>query len=424
MLKEKKLFVGDKVKFKCRDKDWEGIVLESFDPEIILLKLPSGYNIGIREREIIDVDVIERAKTEEKEKFKLEKNDNLPNVVLIITGGTISSRLDTKTGGVIPSSEEDILNISPEIKKICNIYKIEKPFLKFSEDMCFGDWKKIAEICEKYLNDDKVSGVVVTHGTDFLHYSASALSFMLGKLNKPVALTYSQRSIDRASTDAALNLYCAFKYAISDIAEVAIVGHKDLNDDFCLAMPGTRVRKMHTSRRDTFKVINSEPIAEISIDSFNILKSFNARDKKKKIKANTQYSEKVALVKIYPGQDPSVLEYYKEKQYKGIVLELAGLGQVPSTNSKYNFLPTIKKIVDSGVIVCGTAQTIYGSLNLNVYSNGRELLKTGIVPLKDMLSETAFVKLSWLLGQKSLYGKLEEIKKKMLENFVGEISDY
>ncbi len=294
--------------------------------------------------------------------------------------------------------------------------------MKFSENMHLNDWKNLALVCEKYLNDENIDGVVITHGTDFLHYSSAALSFMLGKLNKPVALTYSQRSIDRASSDADLNIYCAFKYAISDIAEVSLVGHKDLNDEFCLAMPGTKVRKMHSSRRDAFKIVNSEAFAEISKKEFKILREFNARDNKRKIKANVQYSDKVALVKVYPGQDPEILNFYKEKGYKGIIIELVGLGHLPTSDGKHNFLPIIKRLIEDGLIICGTAQTIYGTLNLNVYSSGRELLKTGIIPLEDMTSESAFIKLSWLLGQKSLQGKINEIKKKMLENFAGEIS--
>ncbi|MEM4330832.1 MAG: Glu-tRNA(Gln) amidotransferase subunit GatD [Candidatus Pacearchaeota archaeon] len=423
MLKEKIISPGDYVIFKCKDKEWEGTVLESYNPEVILLKIPSGYNIGLKEDEIIDVKVLKNNEKREKEKVTPQKKENLPNIALIITGGTISSRLDPKTGGVIPTDEEEILKVCPEIKNICNITIIEKPFLKFSEDMSLLDWKNIALTCEKYLNDENIAGVVVTHGTDFLHYGGAALSFMLGKLNKPVAITYSQRSIDRASTDAHLNLLCAAKYVTSDIAELAIVGHKDLNDEVCLAMPSTRVRKMHSTRRDTFKIINSSPIAEISKEDFRILREFNARDNSRKIKANTNYSDKVALIKIYPGQDPDILEYYLSKGFKGIILELTGLGHVPSKNAKYNWLPSIKKAVDRGLLIFGCAQTIYGSLNLNVYSNGRELLKTGLVPLKDMLSETAFVKLSWLLGQKSFSNNKELIKEKMLENFCGEISD-
>ena len=422
MLKEKSVSPGDKVSLQTKERTWRGIILESYTSEIILLKLESGYNIGIREREILNLEVLEKFKETEKKKSSFEKKQNLKNVAIIITGGTISSRLDPKTGGVIPTDAEEILNIAPEIKDIANIVKLEKPFMKFSENMSFLDWKKLAEKTEELLNDKEIDGIIISHGTDFLHYTASALSFMLGKLNKPVALTYSQRSIDRGSTDAHLNLLCAAKYAVSDIAEVAIVGHKDLNDEFCLAMPGTKTRKLHTSRRDAFKIVNSEPIAEISKKQFNILREFNARNKNQ-VKANIQYTDKVALVQIYPGQDPSILDYYEQQGYKGIILQVAGIGQVPGKASVNNWLPKIKKSIDKGLVICATPQTIFGRLNPNVYENGRELEKTGILFLKDMLPETAFVKLSWLLGQKSLLKKPEQVKQKMLENLAGEFSE-
>jgi glutamyl-tRNA(Gln) amidotransferase subunit D len=423
MVKDKELNIGDKVLLKGKERNWVGTILESYTPEILLLKLESGYNIGIRERDILDVEILEKSEKRERREISLEEKKNLSNIAIIITGGTISSRLDPKTGGVISTDAEEILNIAPEIRGICNIVKIEKPFMKWSENMSFLDWKKLAEKTSELLNDDKIDGVVISHGTDFLHYTSSALSFFLGKLNKPVALTYSQRSIDRGSTDAYLNLICAAKYAVSDIAEVAIVGHKDLNDEICLAMPGTKVRKLHTSRRDAFKVVNSESFAEISKKDFKILKGFNARSKNK-VEINTQYSDKVAVVKIYPGQNPEILDFYEEKGYKGIILEVAGIGQVPGKDaSAFNWLPKIKKIVKKGIIVCACAQTIYGRLNPKVYENGRELEKTGILFLRDMLSETAFVKLSWLLGQKSLLKKPEEVKKRMLENITGEFSE-
>jgi glutamyl-tRNA(Gln) amidotransferase subunit D len=387
------------------------------------LKLSSGYNIGIREKEILDAKILEKAVSVNKPKIILEKKRDLRNIAIIITGGTISSRLDPKTGGVIPTDAEEILNIAPEIKEICNVVRIEKPFMKFSENMSFLDWKKLAEKIAELLNDNEIDGVIISHGTDFLHYTSSALSFMLGKLNKPVVLTYSQRSIDRGSTDAYLNLICAAKYAVSDIAEVAVVGHKDLNDEVCLAMPGTKVRKLHTSRRDAFKVINSEAFVEISKKDFKILRDFNARSNNV-VKINTQYTDRVAVVKIIPGQNPDILDFYASQEYKGIILEVAGIGQVPGKDaSTYNWLPKIKKLVDKGIILCAVPQTIYGRLNPNVYENGRELEKTGILFLKDMLSETAFVKLSWLLGQKSLVKKPQEIKNKMIKNLFGEFND-
>ena len=321
----KELNVGDKVRLKTREKEWTGIVLESYDSEVLLLKLDSGYNIGIRENSVLDVKTLEKAQPREKKEIESKQDKNLPNIAMIITGGTISSRLDPKTGAVIATGAEEILKIAPEISKICNIIKIEKPFSKMSEDMCPEDWKTIAETAEKLLNNENIKGIIITHGTDTLHYTSAALSFFLRDLNKPVALTYSQRSIDRGSTDAHLNLICAARYAISDIAEVALIGHKNLNDSICLAMPGTKVRKMHTSRRDTFKTINNLPIAEISKKELKILKNFNARSDKK-AKLDTKLNEKIALIKISPGQNPDILEFYEKQGYKGIVLELTGLG--------------------------------------------------------------------------------------------------
>ncbi|GAI78977.1 unnamed protein product, partial [marine sediment metagenome] len=142
---------------------------------------------------------------------------------------------------------ETLFKFYPSLFEKVNVLKVEVPFMKASEDMDFKDWQKIARVAEKLLNNQNIRGIIITHGTDFLHYTSAALSFFLRNLNKPVVLTYSQRSIDRASSDANLNLQCAALVAISDIAEVMIVGHASSNDDFCYAMPGTKVRKLHTS---------------------------------------------------------------------------------------------------------------------------------------------------------------------------------
>ncbi|MFH0711705.1 MAG: Glu-tRNA(Gln) amidotransferase subunit GatD [archaeon] len=422
-MKIKTFNVGDKIQLITRTKTWEGIALESHDPEIILLKLNSGYNIGIRENEIIDAKIIKTTdfqrsglpakRTSSEADFQ---RSGLPHVAIIITGGTISARLDPKTGGVIPTDKETILNIAPQIKEICNPILVS-PFMKFSENMSFSDWKKIAETCEPYLNDETIDGIIITHGTDFLHYTASALSFFIKDLNKPIALTYSQRSIDRASTDAALNLICAAKYATSDIAEIALIGHKNTSDNICLAMPAQNVRKMHTSKRDAFKIINDTPIAEITPNEIKILKTFNAKDKTRKPKLDTKFNDKIALIQIYPGQDPAILEFYEQQGYKGIILEVTGIGQVPSQNAKFNWLPKIKKTIDKGITICAAPQTIYGRLNPNIYSAGRDLQKTGIIFLDDMLPETAFTKLGWVLGHKTW-----DPKQKMLENISNKIN--
>ena len=416
-MKTKTLTPGDKVSLTTKEKIWKGNILESYDPEIILLKLESGYNIGIRENEVLDVKVLEKVKPIEKKEIDFEKNPKLKNVVLIITGGTISSRLDPKSGAVISTDIEEILNIAPEIKKICNIVKISSPFLKFSEDMDSSDWKTLAKECEKYLNDKKIDGIIITHGTDTLHYTGAALSFFIRDLNKPIALTYSQRSIDRASSDANLNLICAARYATSEIAEVSIIGHKNSDDEICVAMPATKTRKMHTSRRDAFKVINDKPIAEISSSKLKILKEFNAKDKSRDVTIDSKFEDKIAIINIHPGLNPKIIDYYFKEGYKGLILETTGLGHIPGKDSNNNFLPKIKKAIDNKMIICATPQTIYGRLNQKVYSAGRELEKTGIIFLEDMLSETALVKLGWVLGHQNW-----KKKEKMLENMSGEFN--
>jgi glutamyl-tRNA(Gln) amidotransferase subunit D len=413
---------GDKIKLQTKTKTWEGHVLESHDSEIILLKIKSGYNIGIRESEILNATIIEKSEKPAGKTQTQAPSSNLPNVAIIITGGTISSRLDPKSGGVIPTDKETILTIAPELKEICNPI-IESPFMKMSEDMDPQDWKTIAETCEKYLNDDSISGIILTHGTDTLHYTGAALHYFIQNLNKPIALTYSQRSIDRASTDAALNLICAAKYATSDIAEIALIGHENQDDSSCLAIPASKAKKMHTSRRDTFKPINATPIARITPDKIEILKTFNARsnskgpapinNKNKSMrvpKLDTKFSDKVAIIKIHPGQDPSILDYYQKEGYKGIILEATGLGHVPSKESRNNWLPKIKKSIQNGITIVATAQTTYGLLNPNVYTPGRDLQKTGIIFLNET-TETAFVKLGWILGHKTWNPKEKLLKK-------------
>jgi len=252
-----------------------------------------------------------------------------------------------------------------------------------------------------------------------LHYTSAALSFFLKDLNKPVVLTYSQRSSDRASSDAALNLECAAIASISDIAEVMLVGHSNENDNFCYAMPGTKVRKLHSSRRDAFKVVNAEPIAKISPEYLQKLSKHNLRNKNK-VKLDNKFEEKIALIKFYPGQNPDILDYYVKNKYRGIVIEMTGLGHIATTNeARLNWLPKLKEAQKKGLIICAAGQTIYGKLDPMVYSPGRELEKSGIIYLEDMLSETAFVKLGYVLAKTK---NKEEIKKMMLTNIAGEIN--
>jgi len=217
-------------------------------------------------------------------------------------------------------------------------------------------------------------------------------------------------------------LQCSALAAISDIAEVMLVGHATSNDDFCYAMPGTKVRKLHASKRNAFKVINSKPFAKMFQDRIEILRKYNLR-KKGKIKLDTKFEEKIALVKIYPGQSPEILDYYLKKKYKGLILEVSGLGHLPTKKSRNSWINKLKQVQDKGMIVCASAQTIYGRLNPFVYSNGREILNTGVIYLEDMLAETALVKLGWVLGHIDWVKSKDKVKEKMLENFSGELNN-
>ena len=413
---------GDCVKVVLTKKDYEGILLENPEPGIVLLKLDSGYNIGLNKKDILEIQVVKKF-VEEKEEIVIKRKEDKPNVAMIITGGTIAARLDSKTGGVDPLEKpEDLFKFYPSVFDKVNVVKVEVPFMKASEDMDFKDWQKIARTAEKLLNDPNIKGVIVTHGTDFLHYTSAALSFFLKDLNKPVVLTYSQRSIDRASSDANLNLQCAALAAISDMAEVMIVGHASSNDDFCYAMSGTKVRKLHTSKRDAFKVVNAKPFAKIFPDRIDKISDYNFRNKRQ-VKLDLKFEENVALVKVYPGQNPEILNFYLKKKYKGVVLEMSGLGHVPTKRARKSWIKKLKEVQKKGLIVCAASQTIYGKLDPYVYSNGRELMKTGIIYLEDMLAETALVKLGWVLGHEKWAKNKEIVKEKMLENFAHELND-
>ena len=412
---------GDYIEVSLIKKEYRGTLLETPKDErgIILLKLDSGYNIGFNKKDILDIEVLKKnKKVEENIEIKIDKEK--PNVALIVTGGTIASKLDSKTGGVDPLEiPEEFFKFYPELFQKSNISKIEVPFMKASEDMDFKDWQKIARVSAELLNDSNIKGLIITHGTDFLHYTSAALSFFLKDLNKPVVLTYSQRSIDRASSDANLNLQCSAFAAVSDIAEVMLVGHGSVNDDFCYAMPGTKTRKMHTSKRYAFKVINGKPIAKIFEDRIEVISHYKKR-KKGKVKTDLKFEEKVALVKVYPGQNPNILDYYKNKNYKGIVIEMSGLGHVP-VKGKNSWLKKIKEI-QNNMFICVVSQCINGRVNPFVYSNGRELLNTGVIYLEDMLAETALVKLGWVLGHKEWKSR-EKVKAKMLENVSREFTE-
>ncbi|MEA3414223.1 MAG: Glu-tRNA(Gln) amidotransferase subunit GatD [Nanoarchaeota archaeon] len=407
---------GDLIQVHTLKEIYEGIYLPSPETGIFLLKMENGYNIGFNKKEVIKIKIKKRFK-EIKEDVEIPEGKSKKNIAMIILGGTIASRLNPGKGGVDSvETPEDLFKYYPELFDKVNVSKVVSPFQKDSSQFYSKDWQKVTKEIIKFVNDGEISGILVTQGTDTLHYTSAALSFFLRDLGKPVVLTYSQRSIDRGSSDARLNLTCAAQVCLFDCSGVFVVGHANLNDDFCYAINGTKVRKLHSSRRDAFKSINEKPLFKIYEDKLEIISSYKKRNKSKCILDN-KFEEKVGLLKFYPGQNPEILDYYVEKGYKGLVIEAFGLGQIATSGAHLNWTKKLKEVQKKGLVICITSQTIFGRVDPMVYITGRELKKTGVIFLEDMHSETAFVKLGWVLGHKDW-----DVKEKMLENISGEFN--
>ena len=418
---------GDRVRIKTKEKDVEGIFMPNSNNKTVFMKLDSGYNLGLEKKKIKSIKVIERVKTkknEKKEKIKIDKN--LPTIAILHTGGTIASKVDYRSGGVVARFEpEELLSQFPELKKICNI-KSKLISQMFSEDIRFKHYSLMARAIEKEVKEG-VDGIILTHGTDTMTYTSAALAFILEDLPIPVILVGAQRSSDRGSSDAGVNLICAAEFiAKSDFAGVAVCMHNNMQDSDCLILPACKSRKLHTSRRDAFKAVNSSPIAEINYKTSDIKfldKDYLKKDKKRELKIRDKMEEKVAMLRIHTNMFPGQFEFYKN--YKGLVIEGTGLGQAPvgvpnelCEIHKKN-LKAIENLNKKGTIVVMTSQTIFGRVNMSVYSNAIDLVNVGVIPGEDMLTETAFIKLAWLLGNY----KKNEVKELIMKNLRGEITE-
>jgi len=427
-LKKNKIKVGDEVRLVKDKFFYEGILMpriELGDKNCLVLKLKNGYNIGIKFEKGVKIKkiraVLNVGKKSEKGVEEMIFDKKLPMISIIGTGGTIASKIDYKTGGVYASfSAKDIVIQVPELKEITNI-KVEQVMNIMSEDITPDGWREIARAVAKEINSG-VRGVIVIHGTDTLHYTAAALSFMLKDLSCPVALVGTQRSSDRGSSDTVMNVTCAANFIVnSDVAEVCTVMHGSMEDDYCFAIRGTKVRKMHTSRRDAFRSIDELPIAKIywKDKKIEVLNENYKKRSEKKVKVDDKIEHKVALVKVYPGINPDIIDFYIDKGYRGIVIEATGIGHTP-TLGKFSLLPKIERAVRSGIPVVITSQCLYGRTHPTIYRNTRELLSRGAIYAEDILPETAYVKLSWVLGQTK---EMEKIREMMLTNYAGEITE-
>ncbi|MCQ2056475.1 MAG: Glu-tRNA(Gln) amidotransferase subunit GatD [archaeon] len=381
-------------------------------PDVIILKVANGYNIGIRVDQDSKIKIIDKPiTTNQKIEAKIKENKNLPTLVLVSTGGTIASYVDYRTGAVHPTlSASDMINSVPEINKIANV-RARVLFSVLSENMNISHWQEIAKAVAEEINNG-ADGIIVSHGTDTMGYTAAALSFMLGNVPKPVVLVGSQRSSDRPSSDAPANLIACAQFCVkSGKSGVYVVMHDTLSDDSFAVHIGSRVRKMHTSRRDAFKSINIEPAA--NIDKYGNI-TFNMDlplISESRAIARTGMEMSTVLLQYYPGMNPYVFRDVFMKS-KGIVIAGSGLGHVSDTMA-----PLVGEAIKNGAIVIMTSQCINGQTNMNVYNTGRDLASAGIVSVFDILPETAYVKLSWVLANYSKDEVIEIMKTPLCREF-------
>ncbi len=418
---------GDKIKLTLKsEEELEGLFVPSTDKEFIIIKLDSGYNQAIKLSNVKLTELLEEHKVKIKKHKELKQDKSLPLIILLHVGGTIASKVDYSTGGVSAQMEPDeLLDAIPELK---NIARIKTKILSntLSENIRFDDYNVIAkEILESL--DENIVGVIISHGTDTLHYSTAALSFMLQKIKIPVVFVGSQRSSDRPSTDSVLNLISAAKFISDQVSKAApLTGvfasmHSNSDDDYCDIYSGLNLRKLHSSRRGAFKQINSSPVAQVySSGKINYSPIKNIEDLDPLFEPAFFRTEiKVGILKSHPNLFEEELSAFKN--FDGLIIEGTGLGHLPvesdSSNKEHKKISSLLVEMSKKIPIVISSQCINGSTNLNIYRTGRIIKRAGVLEAGAIITETAFIKLAWLLSN---FPK-DEIKEMWERNFVGEV---
>jgi glutamyl-tRNA(Gln) amidotransferase subunit D len=416
---------GDRVRVEKKSGDaFEGLLIPAEREGVLVLKLDNGYNIGIEKENVKSSKVIEEHKgAVEDAHEKVTKNPKLPTIAILHTGGTIASMVDYRTGGVVPKfTPAHLISMFPELGKIANI-ESELIANMWSDDLRFANISRVAQTVEKY-HKKGVDGIIVSMGTDNLAVGSAGLAFCLEACPIPVIFVGAQRSSDRGSSDAAMNLICAAYFIThTDFAGVALCMHEHTDDSTCLILPATKTRKLHSSRRDAFKPVNDSAIARVDYDTKKIefLREHAKREKQKMV-VKPKFEGRVGLLKIHVNMFPEQFELYKG--WKGLVIEGTGLGQTPGhvttkeTEIHKKIFPAIQKVSDSGCVVVMTTMCLFGRVSMNVYDKARDLQRLGVIPGEDMLPETALVKLAWLLANHP-----KEVKELIGKNLRGEINE-
>jgi glutamyl-tRNA(Gln) amidotransferase subunit D len=393
------LQTGDRVACTYAGSRLEGTYITERDGKRVL-KLDSGYNIGVPPEccQLLDP----APPLEQPQQIDLDQDSSLPHLSIVSTGGTIASKIDYRTGAVTSQfTAAELMRAIPGLGSIGQYRTVQLASI-LSENMTPLLWQELARAVYQEIRDG-AEGVIVTHGTDTMAYSAAAVSFML-KTPVPVIFVGSQRSADRPSSDNLMNGLCSARAAVSDLGEVAVVMHQTSSDDFCAIHRATRVRKMHTSRRDAFQSIGSAPIGTIAYPSLEVNLADNAvRRQPIEPELADRLEERCGLLQFVPGLSPDILAAYEG--YRGLVLSGTGLGHVSTA-----WFRQLGSMIEDGTTIVMTSQCLYGRVCDRVYDTGRDLLKLGVVEGGTTLPEVALVKLMWVLGQE----KDEEKAKRMM----------
>ena len=331
----------------------------------------------------------------------------MEKVLLLTTGGTIAAR--EGDNGLTPDiKSNDILALIPEIK---NKFEVEcKDILNLdSSNIQPEEWQYIAGIVSENL--PHYDGIIITHGTDTMAYTAGALSFMLQNLNKPVVLTGAQIPIEQMFTDAKRNLQTAFAAVDSGIPKVMIAF-------FDKIINGARAVKVRTLGFNAFESISAPYIGEVFADGVHIYEDVDKSMTKNEFCLKDRLSTDVFVLKLIPGTNPRIFDMLLEMKYKGIVIEAFGAGGTHF--ERRNLLPKLKMLIDNGVAVVARSQCLYEKSEFSLYEVGRKVLDCGVIEGKDMTTEAIVTKLMWALGQTD---DMKKIRRMFETNYVNEFTE-
>lgn len=408
-----------KVKIAKGNATYEGLLLprsQHTADTYVTLKVDTGYNLGVLMDENTKIEETGYQKGHyQLPHIDVETKKELPNVTLLGTGGTVASRLDYRTGSVIPAfTPEELFSAVPELVSAVNLTP-KTLYQILSENFRPEYWVRTAEAIAKEI-ESGVNGVIIGHGTDTMCTTGAALSYFLRNLPVPVVLVGSQRSSDRPSSDGPRNILYAAKLAgHENFAEVVVCMHGVTSDSYNLIHRATRCRKMHSSRRDTFRTLDDIPLGKIDEKKVTWFKDdVRPRCPAEDFILDTKMDQRVGMLYSYPGMNPDILDSMVDRGYHGIVIIGTGLGHVGT-----DMFPPLERCQEEEIPVVLVVEPLFGYVHLRVYETGRDMLARGVIEGGNMLPSSAYTKLIWVLGHTR---HIEEVKKLMQTNMAGEIT--